>query len=346
MLPRLLTCLLIIGIAVIPAVGRAQEPDSQYFGDSGLSVRGDFLQYFNLRGRLEIFGPPISAEMFEDGVRVQYFRNVRLEWHPENPRPYRIQPGLLGELVGARRPPVAQTRVPPANRLDQRYYPQTGHTINGGFLSFFDQHGGLDLFGYPISEMEPAENNTIVQWFQRARVELHPDGFGGQIVLAPLGEQAFKKKHPDSIAATTAPTTGVPHVSSLPAGAVVSMALPPATLETPSNLVVAPSLPIDMRLSASLKNSITGGGDASTQRVFIYLTDDEGNALSNADVKLLVDYPFGEQEFQMPKTDASGLTSLSFEVGQVQAGLTVVVRAVATYNGQSTSTETSFLSWY
>jgi hypothetical protein len=340
MLPRLLTYLLIIGIVMIPAaVGQAQEPDSQYFGDSSLAVRGDFLQFFNLRGRLEVFGPPISAEMFEDGVRVQYLRNVRLEWHPENPRPYRVQLGLLGELVGTRQPPIAQTQVPPANRLDQRYYPQTGHTIKAGFLNFFDQHGGLDLFGYPISELGPAENNMVVQWFQRARLELHPDSAGGQIVLAALGEEAFKKKHPDMKNATAVSR-------SLPAsGTVVAMAPQPPS-ETPSNLLVSPPQPVAMQLSASLKNSITGAGDASMQRVFVYLNDDKGNPLPNGDVKLLVDYPFGEQEFQMPKTDASGLTSLSFEVGQVEPGLTIVVKAEASYNGQGTSTETSFLSWY
>jgi hypothetical protein len=205
-LPRFLACLLMIGIAVIPVAGQAQEPDSQYFGGSGLAVRGDFLQFFNLRGRLEIFGPPISPEMLEDGVHVQYFRNARLEWHPDNPRPYRVQLGLLGELVSVRQTPIAQSQVPPANRLDQRYYPQTGHTVRGGFLSFFDRHGGVDLFGYPIDEMEPADNNTVVQWFQRARLELHPDNSGGQIVLAPLGQQAFKEKHPDLIAGVTDPT--------------------------------------------------------------------------------------------------------------------------------------------
>jgi hypothetical protein len=341
MLPRLLVYLLIVGIVMIPAVGQAQEPDSQYFGASSLPMSSDFLQFFNLHGRLEVFGPPISAEMFEDGVRVQYLRNVRLEWHPENPRPYRVQLGLLGELVGTRQPPLPQTQVPPANRLDQRYYPQTGHTIKAGFLSFFDQHGGLDLFGYPISEMGPAENNTVVQWFQRARLELHPDSAGGQIVLAPLGEQAFKMKHPEMIDATP----NISHNLTVPGtGAVTAPQLPSS--EPSSNLVVSPAQPVPMQLSASLKNSIIGGGDASTQRVFIYLTDDKGNPLPSGDVKLLVDYPFGEQEFQMPKTDASGLTSLSFEVGRVEPGLTVVIKAEASYNGQGASTETSFLSWY
>ncbi len=344
MLPRLLTCLLIVGVAIIPATSPAQEPDSRFFGESGFSVRDDFFQYFNQRGGLEIFGPPISEEMSEDGVRVQYFRNVRLEWHPENPRPYRVQPGLLGELVGVRQPPIAQTRVPPANRLDERYYPQTGRTIEGGFLSFFDQHGGLDLFGYPIGEMEPADGNTVTQWFQRARLELQPGDTGGRIVLAPLGEQVLQMKHPDAVIPQTAPATGVLQAS--PPGALVAMAPDSALPEAPANLLGASSPSVDMQLSASLKDSITGGGDAGIQRVFVYLTDGAGHALANADVQLWVDYPFGEQAFRMPKTDASGLASLSFEVGRLEAGLTVVVRVVASYNGQTTSTETSFLSWY
>jgi hypothetical protein len=345
MLPRLLVCILIIAALLVPTAGQAQEPDIRTFGDSGYAVRGDFLQFFNLRGRLEVFGPPISAEMFEDGVRVQYFRNVRLEWHPENPRPYRVQLGLLGELVGVRQPPIAQSQLPPANRLDERYYAQTGHTVKGGFLSFFDQHGGIDLFGYPIGEMEPADNNRVIQSFQRARLELHPDNSGGQIVLAPLGDQAFKKKHPDIVASLVAAGTGVLGTPPPPQTIRPQMSLSQTT-DASSNLIVLPSRPTSVQVSASLKNSITGGGDASTQRAFVYVTDDQNNPLPNAEVTLSVEYPFGQQDFQMPLTDPSGLTSLSFEVGRIEAGLTVVVKAQASYSGQAAVTETSFLSWY
>jgi hypothetical protein len=54
-----------------------------------------------------------------------------------------------------------------------RYFPETGFWVGNEFLAFFDQRGGLDLFGYPIQNVG-AENGITVQYFQRARMELHP----------------------------------------------------------------------------------------------------------------------------------------------------------------------------
>jgi hypothetical protein len=57
------------------------------------------------------------------------------------------------------------------------------------FFSFFDNNGGAELFGYPISEYGP-ENGTgrIVQYFQRARLEWYPELAPEQRVqLADLG---------------------------------------------------------------------------------------------------------------------------------------------------------------
>jgi hypothetical protein len=55
-----------------------------------------------------------------------------------------------------------------------RYFPETGHWVFGDFLSFFDNHGGLDLFGYPRTETMFADGR-LVQYFQRARFESWPE---------------------------------------------------------------------------------------------------------------------------------------------------------------------------
>jgi hypothetical protein len=41
-----------------------------------------------------------------------------------------------------------------ARQLQQgsRYFNETGHSVEGEFLTFFDTYGGLEIFGYPISE--------------------------------------------------------------------------------------------------------------------------------------------------------------------------------------------------
>ena len=190
---RGMMCIVIIGLGLIPSLSLSQQPETEYFPETDKTVRGQFLQFFNAYGGLDIFGPPISEEEMEDGVRVQYFRNIRLEWHPENPRPYRVQPGLLGDLVGEFQPPIPAAEIPRADLWEERYYSQTGHTLKYGFLAFFDRHGGLDVFGYPIGEMITIPNGRVGQWFQRAQLEWLPDETGGKIQLAPLGERFLEE---------------------------------------------------------------------------------------------------------------------------------------------------------
>ena len=340
-LPRVLIYILILGIAVVPVVACAQESENELFPETGHSVRGEFLKFFSSRGGVRLFGPPTTPEMVEDGVRVQYLRNVRLEWHPENPRPYRVQLGLLGALLQGRQPPLPSSQIPPANRVQERFYPQTGHTVKLGFLTFFDQYGGLDVFGFPITEVSIDENNRIVQWFQKARLEWYSDDVGGQARLAPLGEIVLKKRHPEMFpqeAARPSPT-GEIRIQSLPGTRAATL-----PSESPSNLVVMS--PMGLRVTATVQSAITGGQPASTQRVFVYVTDEKDNGIPNARAELMVIYPFGTQKLPMPPTDAKGFTSLPFGVSQVDPGSKVVIVATASYAGQAATTETSFSAWY
>lgn len=55
-----------------------------------------------------------------------------------------------------------------------RYFAATGHWVGGDFLSFFDQKGGLDVFGYPRTEVIVSQGR-LVQYFQRARLESWPE---------------------------------------------------------------------------------------------------------------------------------------------------------------------------
>ncbi len=80
--------------------------------------------------------------------------------------------------------------VPPDDGRPWRYFEETGHVVQGAFLDFFREHGGLDAFGYPRTD-ELVEDGRTVQYFQRARFEWVPDGAGGgQVVPAALGRRA------------------------------------------------------------------------------------------------------------------------------------------------------------
>jgi hypothetical protein len=85
------------------------------------------------------------------------------------------------------------------------FFSQTSHHVSGraGFLNYWRQNGGVQIFGYPISE-EIVENGRVVQYFERARFEYHPENLGkeGQIQLSLLGREltagrAFPDATPD-----------------------------------------------------------------------------------------------------------------------------------------------------
>src|SRR6185437_14805313 len=72
------------------------------------------------------------------------------------------------------------------------------HTVHHAFLAYFTSHGGLDEFGYPISE-ESTEDGFQVQYFQRARMEWHPElPAAYNVSLSLLGDQYIAKNLPTS----------------------------------------------------------------------------------------------------------------------------------------------------
>ncbi len=61
-----------------------------------------------------------------------------------------------------------------------RCFPETGQCISGRFREFWEQHGGLAIFGLPITAPQHERNRDtgqtyLTQWFERNRFELHPE---------------------------------------------------------------------------------------------------------------------------------------------------------------------------
>jgi D-alanyl-D-alanine carboxypeptidase len=81
--------------------------------------------------------------------------------------------------------------IPPGEDYPWRYYEETGHTVHGRMLEYVHAHGGIEVFGYPRTE-EFVEDGRTVQYFQRGRVDLAPDG--ETLALAPLGRLAAIKR--------------------------------------------------------------------------------------------------------------------------------------------------------
>jgi len=94
---------------------------------------------------------------------------------------------------------------------DQRCFPETGLCISGRIREFWEQNGGLPVFGYPITPQRPETTPSGTfesQWFERTRLELHPEnqppydvllGRAGDIRLQQQGRdwQTFPKADPN-----------------------------------------------------------------------------------------------------------------------------------------------------
>jgi hypothetical protein len=71
----------------------------------------------------------------------------------------------------------------------RRYFEETGFDVSGEFLKHFESHGGLEIFGYPISAVYNHQG-VMVQYFQKARMEWHVVGPNANtMVLGNLGEE-------------------------------------------------------------------------------------------------------------------------------------------------------------
>ncbi|MEI7555782.1 S8 family serine peptidase [Candidatus Chlorohelix sp.] len=172
-----------------------------YFSETGHTLKGEFKRFWDSHGGLEVFGYPLSEEFIEvsktDGklYTVQYFQRNRFELHPENAgTPYVVLLGLLGsESVKNRNfQPVA----PVLSSGTLVYFDKTGHTLSGRFLEYWNKYGGLDIFGYPVSE-PLLENGLQVQYFERNRFEYHPENAGSKydVLLGLLGVDLARNRN-------------------------------------------------------------------------------------------------------------------------------------------------------
>ncbi|MDQ5823764.1 MAG: hypothetical protein M3441_06065 [Chloroflexota bacterium] len=82
-----------------------------------------------------------------------------------------------------------------------RVFPETRMALCGRFLSYWDQHGGLYQFGYPITnEFRQSSKLTnkeyTVQYFQRTVFEYHPENKPPyDVLLSLLGAEKYQNEY-------------------------------------------------------------------------------------------------------------------------------------------------------
>jgi hypothetical protein len=199
----------------------ATPPGDLFFPETGHSVSGEFKSYYQSHGlelgdrgitareSLALFGYPVSEPYdeinAEDGqrYRVQYFERARFELHPENQPPYRVLLGRLGftSLISRRSgvEPVLPNPNPYPPAPECARFAETGYSNCPPFAAYWQRHGGLPVFGFPIVNMRQEQNATDgnsynTQWFERERMEHHPENAGTpyDVLLGLLGSEELR----------------------------------------------------------------------------------------------------------------------------------------------------------
>jgi hypothetical protein len=154
----------------------------RYFAETGQVVAPQFATYWQDKGGIGRFGYPISRPVIAHGILSQFFERAVFEYHPEyQDTGNEVLLRLVGNEYTQDRifQKADETTVAP----DHFYFPQTGHSLGGAFLAYWQSNGGLAIYGYPISEemteISPTDGQPYaVQYFERNRFEFHPEAAG------------------------------------------------------------------------------------------------------------------------------------------------------------------------
>jgi hypothetical protein len=312
---RSITILLIVGL-LLPAVtpANAQKADSLYFPETGHWVSGDFLTFYQAGSDPQLlFGYPIT-DSFADplsGESVQYFQKSRFELHPEADKPNRVQLSPLGSLLYQAGNPVDM----PIEKSACRYYAEQKHYVCYAFLGFFDNHGGVGQFGYPISEIEQHEN-LYVQYFERARLEWHPELPAGQrVTISELGRVYFDQSVGD-----------------------LSLLQP-----NPGNATLKAMMQLQAR--AFVSRAIISPG--AKQTLYVMAQDQYLRPVSRANVAVTVRFPKGgEERYRLPLTNNDGLSSMEINLGEQPSNQIVILDVEVTQGGLQAWAGTWFRIWW
>jgi hypothetical protein len=153
--------------------------------------------YQSVKPSTVLLGLPITPPVYDlggGGRIVQYFERARLEYDPGSTPPVRLTP--VGRLMAA-------LRYRPACRAEDvwsqpaRSFAQTGLSLAGPFLTFWQNHDGARAFGYPESPAHFEQNGDgtgrfyLVQYLDYARMEWHQEFEGSRysVELGLLGRE-------------------------------------------------------------------------------------------------------------------------------------------------------------
>lgn len=291
-------------LVVIPikAMRSAKEnPETGYMVDSR------FVVYYKEHGGQEIFGYPISEAFIERDTDkiIQYFENARLEMTVDNLGEMQVKTSALGMMLGGWEAPI----MDPGDIPGCRFFQETGHQICHMFLEYYDHHGGSEVFGFPIAEIE-LEDEHIVQYFQWFRLDWAPnEEEQGEVRPGPLGLVQMQQTHPE----LSFQATGVGGGDGLLVTTSVENASTPSTGE---------------------------------QTIYLRVRDQNNQPLQGATATLVAHFPEGARTIVMPLTDVNGRSQVTFLFEDQPAGISVNIDLTVFFGNLKKETRESFMISY
>ncbi len=307
----------LISVISVPATS-AQVDQREYFSDTGHWVLGDFLiAYQSVENPALLYGPPITDQFVSaaaGGRMVQYFANVRFELNPENPPELRVVKSPLGKVLYDQEQPREAIALPQGDTGCQ-FIKEAGFQVCYAFLDFFDKYGGIDQFGYPVSDLEE-HDNFEVQYFQFARMEWHPELPAGQkVVLTDIGKRYFTLFEDQRL--------GMPVTNN------------------------APHLVMELQVQAYVSQPVMLA--SGEQTVYVVVQDQSLAPVAGVSVAISlqsIDLP-AVSEIVLPKgtTDSKGIARITFSMRDQPNGL-VEILVSASFNDLKAKTITSYRVWW
>jgi hypothetical protein len=291
------------------------------------NVHGIFLVFYLTHDGVDNFGVPLTEAFWDGAFIVQYFERARLEFHPENPEPYRVLLGLLGleeysSTSPTMDPPIRVAAIPPADNPNFLYFPATGHMISFAIKDYFESHGGVDVFGYPISQLR-YESGNFVQYFQRQRLEWNPADIGTKVRPTAIGKTVLDKKYPATFQWRASAVNDWCPETTLDMLKSKSFPAPtPATVSAPS---LVPPTSLQLRVTVQFKQT----GPTGPQYVDVLVTEPSGKPVDGAALYAVVYFQNGKRYFPLLASDSVGKSTLQFDIGKQPIGSSTSIEVVA-----------------
>jgi hypothetical protein len=340
-------------LAGLGAVRAAAQSDRRCFPETGYCISGPIRTYWERNGGLPVFGYPITplqSERVESWTGpVQWFERDRLEDH--SAEGIGVLAGRLGvERLAQVGRPWQQRPAPPAAQ-GCRAFDETGYAMCGGFRAYWERNGGLERFGFPITDErdEVIEGRSYrVQYFERRRMEYHPEYGAGTVLLGLLGRDV-RGASPPPRATTTVPVAASPTPTRTPSADDLGVAGNVSSFDNGGIVCTSGNVRIDAAqpptdlfptiLQAPCILDFSFENFAQDQRIDIVVRRPDGGAFAETRLvvddgaafwrlAVLLDAPYGTYSVVIAPEGAAAIT-LPLEVGPPEGARALVLPPAA-----------------